>query len=94
MSDQQELGAQGIASDLAAARSLLDAVAIHIENVPLDRRSEAVSAWCVGQQLIHVCLVAQSIATVTNSDGTLKVADPQALSERARFYRLAKAVGK
>lgn len=36
----------------------------------------------------------QSIATVTNSDGTIAVADPQAFGECRRFYRFDKAVGK
>ena len=36
----------------------------------------------------------QSIGAADNSNGTITIADPQALSQSRRFYYLAKAVGK
>lgn len=51
------------AADLRAAREVLGGVADHLQAGVETRAREAGSAWTVGQQLVHICLVASSIST-------------------------------
>lgn len=56
-----ELGAPDLATDLSASASVLRLVETHLASDVCQRRDSSVSSWGVGQQLVHVCLVAGSI---------------------------------
>jgi hypothetical protein len=55
-------GTWDLDADLALIPEQFDALSEELEAGDLDRQADAVSAWTVGQQLIHTALVATSLA--------------------------------